>query len=112
MADVARERFGVQAALPGAAASMRGRDRQIRAAAAELGRPVQTPAEGDVVLMRAAGRRHEVGHHVGVWCDVDGAHHVLHLPAGAGACLHAVDELPARGFEITEVCRWTLPRTP
>lgn len=99
-ADVLADRFGVRLRLPGRAASVRGLDAQI-AAALDHDLPASAePAEGDVVLMRVLGRRYGVGHHVGVWCDLGGVPHVLHLPAGGGACLHALDDLPRRGWEV------------
>lgn len=105
--DVAREQLGVQVALPGRAASQRGRDAQVQALAGALCVPVDRPAEGDVVLMRVVGRRRDVGHHVGVWCQPAGhGPHVLHCAAGAGTCLHAVADLAERGYEVTGVYRW------
>ena len=105
VADVLESEFGVRHHLPGRAASVRGLDAQIDA---ELGRALRAasePAEGDVVLMRVVGRRRGVGHHVGVWCRVDGAAHVLHLPAGVGAALHRLRDLPGRGWEVMGVYR-------
>ena len=105
--DVSREQFGMRVRLPGRAASLRARDAQIAAFAAALARPVDTPASGDVVLMRAVGRRRSVGHHVGVYYRPPGGQpHVLHCAAGAGTCLHPVAGLEARGYEVTGVYRW------
>ena len=105
--DVAREQLGVRLTLPGRAASQRGRDLQIAALTAALAEPVDTPAEGDLVLMRVTGRRHEVGRHAGVWHHPPGhAPHVLHCAGGAGTCLHPVAGLEARGYQITGVYRW------
>ena len=107
VAAVAREQLGIEVSLPGRAASLRARDDQIAMLTAALADPVETPADGDVVLMRATGRRHEIGRHVGVWHHPPGhAPHVLHCAAGAGTCLHSVESLPSRGFEITGLFRW------
>ena len=106
VAAVLREEFAYEVSLPGRAATLRGRDRQIQDVAYLHGRPVPVPAEGDVVLMRAAGRQRGVGHHVGLWCLPDGAtHHVLHCVAGLGTCLHPVAGLAARGYELRGVYR-------
>lgn len=105
--DVAREQLGLEVALPGRAASLRARDAQIETLTTALAHPVDTPAEGDVVLMRAIGRRHPVGRHVGVWVHPPGhPPHVLHCAAGAGTCLHPAAGLDARGYEVTGVYRW------
>ena len=101
------ERFGLAVPLPSAReAGVRGRDGQIAAAAEALAQPVDAPLEGDVVVMRAAGRQRSLGHHVGVFCDVGGEPHVLHRLAGAGACLHRLDGLRTAGLEATGIYRW------
>ena len=110
VADALEERFGVRVRLPGRAASVRGLDAQIGAAFDRDFAATAHPVDGDVVLMRVFGRRYGVGHHLGVWCDVGGVPHVLHLPAGGGVCLHAIDDLPRRGWEVTGV--YARPRGP
>ena len=103
---VLREQFGIGISLPGRAATLRGRDAQITDLAWRYGRPVGTPAEGDVALMRAAARRFGVGHHVGVCCLPDGrTHHVLHCAARLGTCLHPLGALADRGYELQMVYR-------
>ena len=104
--DVLRTEFGRTLTLPGRAATVRGRDAQITDLAYRFGRPVAAPAEGDVALMRAAGRRYGVGHHVGVWCCPDGrSSFVLHCAARIGTCLHPVGALADRGYELQMVYR-------
>lgn len=101
------DRYGLDVPLPSArAAGVRGRDGQIAATADALAAPVDDPREGDVVVMRAAGRRRSLGHHVGVRCDVGGVPHVLHRLEGAGTCLHRLDGLAAAGLEATGTYRW------
>ena len=101
------ERFGLAVPLPSAReAGVRGRDGQIAAAAEALAAAVDDPAEGDVVVMRAAGRTRSLGHHVGVFCDVGGVPYVLHRLAGAGAGLHRLDRLDGHGLEATGIYRW------
>lgn len=105
--EVARIELGLEIALPGRAASQRGRDAQTPALVGALCVAVDEPADGDVVLMRAAGRRHAVGHHVGVWHHPAGHEpHVLHCAAGAGTCCHPLSSLPDRGWDVTGVYRW------
>ena len=105
---VVREEFGRVVALPSTrAAGLRGRDAQVAAGAVALADPVDTPREGDGVLMRATGRRRSVGHHVGVWCALADVPHVLHLLAGTHfPCLSAIDALGRIGLEPTGVYRW------
>ena len=104
---VMSERYGLDVPLPSArAAGVRGRDGQIAASADALATAVDHPREGDVVVMRAAGRRRSLGHHVGVWCDVGGVPHVLHRLESAGTCLHRLDRLAPHGLEATGTYRW------
>lgn len=102
---VQAEQFGRRIVLPQHAATVRGRDRQIAALAGVAWERVEQPADGDLALMRSAGRRRCVGHHLGVWCQVAGAPCVLHR-LEVGVVLHGVGQLAGRGLELTEVCRW------
>ena len=109
--DVLRAR-GVELRLPSRAAGQRGRDVQLAATAEQLAVPVEgQPREGDVVLMQAAGRRDDVGRHVGVWCEIAGVPHVLHCIADVGTCLHSLDAraLAGRGFRVVGVYRARAP---
>lgn len=99
VADVVAERTGRRLALPGRAAGLRGRDRQI-AAAADAAVETTTPADGDVVLMQLRDRRDGVGYHVGVFCVVEDAAHVLHCLAGLGVCRHPVAGIESRGYRV------------
>ena len=103
---VRREQFGHRIVLPSRARTHRARDAQIVAAATAIGEPTDTPADGDLALLRAAGRRRQVGRHAGLWCVVEGAGFVLHATAGAGVCLHPAHELPRYGFELAGTFRW------
>lgn len=108
--QVMAERFGRRVALPAPGTSLRARDGQIAAAARALAEPTDDPREGDAVTMRARGRRRALGHHVGVWCAPGGQACVLHLCAGLGTRLDALDDggraLAACGLEATGVYRW------
>ena len=104
---VMRERFGRTVELPAHGAGVRAWDAQIAALKGELAAPVDDPREGDAALMRAAGRRRALGHHIGVWCDAGLAEpHVLHCLAGLGVVLHPARSLPAHGLEAVGVYRW------
>lgn len=106
VALVRLDRFGHTVSFPGREPGLRGKDAQIAVVSAAYCRPTDAPREGDLVLMRAAGRRASLGHHVGVWCDVAGEPHVLHCQAGVGTCLHPIRGLPARGLEVRETLAW------
>ena len=104
---VMRERFGRAVELPAHAGGLRARDAQIAALQGEFAAPVDSAREGDAALMRAAGRRRALGHHIGVWCDAGLAEpHVLHCLAGLGVVLHPARSLPAHGLETVGVYRW------
>ena len=102
---VMAERFGRTITLPAHARELRARDAQIAMLQGELAKLADEPHEGDVVLMRAAGRRRALGHHIGVWC-APGAPHVLHCTAEIGTCLHPLRALATHGLEATGVYRW------
>ena len=104
VADVVAERTGRRLALPGRAAGLRGRDRQI-AAAAHAAVEAETPTDGDVVLMQLRDRRDGVGYHVGVYCELAAAH-VLHCLAGMGVCRHPVAGIESRGYRVVGYYRF------
>lgn len=107
--DVQAAHFDRRVRLPQHAATLRTRDRQIAELSEGLGRPLdRPPEEGDAVLMRAAGRGRTMGHHLGIWCAPGGVPSVLHWLAGIGVCRHAVEELPARGLEVTGIYAWLI----
>lgn len=108
-ADVLRSRFGVRVALP-RGRGVRERDALAARLAGAVARPLapgEAPREGDGVLMRAAGRRAAIGHHVGLWCAPADRACVLHCMAGHGARLDALRDLPLRGLELAGIYRWT-----
>ncbi len=102
---VMRERFGVDLVLPAHAAGVRARDAQIAALEGRFAAPADEPREGDAVLMRAAGRKRALGHHIGVWCE-PGVPHVLHCLKGIGVCLHPLRALHLHGLEAAGAYRW------
>lgn len=103
-ARVAREVFGRAVVLPEERdASRLGRVRQIAAGAGELAAPVETPAEGDAVLMICAGRPS----HVGVFCRIGGHDYVLHAMKNAGmVVLHRLRDLDKQGLSVEGFYRW------
>lgn len=107
--EVMAEQFGRAVALPAAAEGIRDRDRQIEHMTSVLARPLEAnePArEGDVALMRAAGRRVSLGHHVGLLMVIEGDLYVLHCLADIGVVRHPLRDLFTRCLELTEICRW------
>lgn len=110
---VSAERFGLDVPLPAVRLpgrredhGLRARDAQVLAGAERLADPVDAPRDGDVVLMRALGRRRSLGHHVGVWCGLE-TPHALHLMAGcAHPVLTPIERLPRIGLETVGVYRW------
>ena len=113
--DVARDRLGLEIALP----SEREWRRMPSGRIAELGAawaiPTISPSEHDVVLMRVRGSRRSLGSHIGVYAAVDGAGigkrcpWVLHCLAGPGVIFHPLT--PARlaqvHLELVGYYRWT-----
>ena len=120
VSQVLAAEFGLDIDLP-RGATIRERDRLVARLATVLARRLEgeapgrgeapghgeAPRDGDAVLMRARGRRSELaGHHIGLWCAPCGEPSVLHCMAGAGACLHPLAGLAARGLEVDGIWRW------
>lgn len=108
-AKVANEVFGKQVTLPEHRADNPfGRTAQMRMGAVDLAERIEItfgeqPADGDVVLMIAAGRVS----HVGVYALIDGMPWVLHAMKNAGmVVLHRMAALPYQGLEIEGYYRW------
>lgn len=109
--EVARAEFGRAVALPRHAEGVRARDRQIEQLTGALGRRLdwlagETLQDGDIVLMKAAGRRLSLGHHIGVVVALPLALCVLHCLAGVGVVRHSLDCLAARQLTLTGFYRW------
>ena len=109
--EVMRAEFGREVALPRHAEGARARDRQIEELIGVLGRPLERggderPQDGDVALMKAAGRRLSLGHHIGVVAVLPLGVCVLHCVAGIGVVRHPWDSMAARNLELTGFYRW------
>ena len=109
--EVARAEFGRAVALPRHAEGVRARDRQIEQLTGALGRRLdrlagETLQDGDIVLMKAAGRRLSLGHHIGVAAALPLALCVLHCLAGIGVTRHPIDCLAERQLTLTGIYRW------
>ena len=109
--EVARAEFGRAVALPRHAEGVRARDRQIERLTGELGRRLDRAGgdvvqDGDIVLMKSAGRRLSLGHHIGVAAVLPLAVCVLHCVAGVGVVRHPLDFLAERQLELTGIYRW------
>ena len=109
LVTVQQAEFGRTVRLPQHAAGVRARDAQMAALTAALTRPLtagECPQDGDAALMRAAGRRLSLGHHVGIIACLPGAPCVLHCQAGVGTVRHPLTDLARRRLELTGVYRW------
>ena len=109
--EVARAEFGRAVALPRHAEGVRARDRQIEQLTGALGRQLdgaagETLQDGDIALMKAAGRRLSLGHHIGVVAVLPLAACVLHCLAGVGVARHPLDCLTERQLTLTGIYRW------
>lgn len=105
--DVARDQFGVAvpAAATARAASALGRARLLEDLIAAHGARVAAPQEGDVALLRCAGRNS----HVGVVCRIAGETWILHAARNAGAVVrHRLRDLAHEGLSVSEWIRWRL----
>lgn len=104
--DVRREVFGLPVppdADPDRAASALGRFHQMSDGVAEYGERVESPAEGDAVLMLCRGRPS----HIGAYCVVNGEPSVLHAMQNAGmTVLHKLRDLPRYLLEVEGFYRW------
>lgn len=90
---------------------MQGKYAQLRDMQAQIERErarwrrVEQPEEGDAVLI-ALGKR--PAHHVGVFCLVNDAPHVLHAASNAGAVvLQRLRDLAVRNLNVEGFYRWT-----
>lgn len=104
--DVRREVFGLpvpEDAEPDRAASALQRFKQMSDGVAEYGERVETPQEGDAVLMLCRGRPS----HIGAYCVVDGEPSVLHAMQNAGmTVLHRLRDLPRYLLTVEGFYRW------
>lgn len=102
--EVAREQFGKNVEiLTERAASALGRTRQVQEGAQELADRVESPEEGDAVLMISRGRPS----HVGVYCLIDGEPWVLHAMKNAGRVVrHPLRSLPTINLSVEGFYRW------
>ena len=94
--EVLREQFGAAVGFPAKACSAAEREQQILTAitSADWAQVMGAPRDGDVLLLRAQGRKRGLGHHIGVYALLPGGHAaVLHV-AGGMALLHRLTDLP------------------
>ena len=103
--------FGRDVFLPRRPGSLRGKDRVAGTAiAASLAVSLDegtSPSEGDGVLMRAAGRKVCIGHHIGLWTRSGGQPYVLHRLEDQRPRLDPLAGLEHRGLALTGLYRWT-----
>ena len=109
VATVLRKHFARVWRPPPRAEGVRARDAQVAALAGEHARPLgpgETARDGDGVLMRAAGRRRGIGHHIGLYVALPAGPSVLHCQRGLGTVLQPLAGLETRGLEVAGLYRW------
>ncbi|HHJ11887.1 MAG TPA: peptidoglycan endopeptidase [Chromatiales bacterium] len=96
--------FGVLVDMPGErAAGLRGLTRQIEDNKLRVAEPVESPREGDGVLMMGRGSLD----HVGVYCEIAGEGWVLHAMRNARqVCRHRLRDLANLGLDVEGFYRW------
>lgn len=83
----------------------RGQALALRRAMGELAKPVDVPADGDLVLMRLKGT--EIAGHIGTYLHVAHEPHVLHTSLAMGfAALHKIRDLARYGLQLEGYYRW------
>lgn len=103
---VSREEFGAQ--IPSDDDLIRVQSNlklisQLQQTVSNLLCKVNSPCDGDIVLMLCRGRPS----HVGVYCDIDGIPFVLHATKSAGqVVLHRIDYLPLAFLSVEGYYRW------
>ena len=102
--QIQREVFDRQVVLPAdLPAGLRGQSRLINEKIEDFAERVESPIEGDAVLMVCRGTLS----HVGVFCLINYQAHVVHAMRGAGqVTLHRVAELPRHGLKVEGYYRW------
>lgn len=100
---VLREVFGREIALPkDRAPDVPGLSMQIAERRSEFARRIDSPTDGDGVLMVGRGRVN----HIGIYCRIDEGY-VLHNMRNAGqVCLHRVRELDRYALFVEGYYRW------
>lgn len=99
-ARVWAERFGIDVTEALAAAGDERRARRLIAGHPERRRwrPVETPGEGDAVLMTQGSRPLHHPNHIGIFVDPA---HVLHAIRGPGAIFTPVSRLGDLGYRVS-----------
>lgn len=109
--DVAKDRLGIDIALPSEREWRRMPPERVAELGAEWTVATESPREHDAVLMRVLGSRRSLGSHIGVYAEV-GAEvgvegWVLHNLAGTGAIFTPLRRLAAVNLELVGYYRWT-----
>ena len=105
--DVARDRLGIEVALPSEREWRRMAPDRVAALGAAWARPTDRPREHDVVLMRVLGSRRSLGSHIGVYAEVGLEGWVLHNLAGAGTMFTPLRRLAPVHLEVAGFYTWT-----
>ena len=100
--EVLRTRFGVDLPLPASKPAVHHQVAQLDALRDELAVEINTPKEGDLVLMKCGGRLS----HCGVFVVIGEVAHVLHAMRNAGqVVLHKLRELPRHNCQVASYHR-------
>lgn len=100
---VQREVFGNPVELPGHASGVRAQTQQIDNLQNDYATPVDTPIDGDAVLMKSRGRFS----HIGIYTEINATRYVVHAMKNAGGVvLHRIRELEHQGLELGGYYRW------
>jgi hypothetical protein len=72
----------------------------------QLAEPVESPCDGDIVLMREIGQ--SMAGHIGTYFFLSHAPHVLHTAAWmqGGSSLHRLQDIKSYGLTVTGYYRW------
>ncbi len=106
---VQREVFGRDVAFAGKRPrplTAADQDAAIASYTAQLADPVDTPRDGDIVLMREGGK--SMAGHVGTFFFLNYAPHVLHTAGWmqGGSSLHRLQDVGGFGLTVTGIYRW------
>lgn len=104
VAHVRRELHGHEVRMPHERPRGDEGRRALGDLAQQYGKPTDDPQDGDLVLMRAPGRRW----HVGLFYWIGGDACVLHCASAFGcSVIHALRDLPRFLLRVEGIYRWT-----
>jgi len=105
--DVQQDRFGRSLELPVGLDWKKMNQKDVIDISRSYAVPISNPEEGDGVLMKIQGRRHDLGSHIGIYCNVDGNGWILHNVERIGVLFTPLGQLKTLCLEATGYYRWT-----